>query len=246
MPETNPATLKAKKDAAQDFTRALLASEAGKQLIKVILFGSVATGTANEESDIDLLVIATGNLEKVRDASADASFQTWLRCHQGIEPLIYCVDILRFGHSDFLKQAMRMGEEVFSVGKEDRIREEAGDYLSLAEEYLEGATRSLSVGDLRLAIDAAYNSAELCTKGLICLKGAEIPGSHGGVVNRFGELYIQSGDASKDLGRSLNRYLELRNRARYDLHAEITPEGARKVLELAEKIIDFLKNRMQS
>ena len=77
--------------AAEEFTQSLLASEVRQEIVKVILFGSVARGEAKEESDIDLLVIASGSLDKVRDASAEASFQTWLRFHQGVEPLVYCI-----------------------------------------------------------------------------------------------------------------------------------------------------------
>src|SRR3990170_527507 len=231
-----------KQKAAQEFTQLLLSSEVRREIVKIVLFGSVSQGGAKEESDIDLLIIASGNLHKVRDASAEASFQTWLRFHEGVEPLVYCIDSLRFGNSSFLEQVLRKGQEVFSVTDDERLKKEARDYLSLAEQYLDSARRNLSQGDLRVAIDVAYNAAELCAKSLIFLKGAEIPGSHGGVVNRFGELYVVSGEISKDLGRSLNRHLELRNRARYDPHAEITPEGAKGVVGLAEEMVRILSN----
>lgn len=244
MGENKSTILELKKNAADDFAHTLLSSEISEQVIKVILFGSVAKGEAKEESDVDVLVIASGSLEKVRDASADASFQTWLKFHQGIEPLIYCIDSLRFNSSIFLEQVLRKGQEVFSVKEEKRLKEEAKDYLSLAEQYLSSARRNLSEGDFRVAIDVAYNSAELCAKALIFLKGAEIPGSHGGTVNRFGELYVKSTEAPRELGRDLNRNLELRNRARYDLHAEITPEGAKGVIEMAEKMVHLLNSKL--
>jgi uncharacterized protein (UPF0332 family) len=244
MDENGAFILKSKREAATDFAGTLLGSEIRQQVIKIILFGSVAKGEAAKESDIDLLVVASGNLDKVRDAAAEASFHTWLKFHQGVEPLIYCVDSLRFGNSMFLEQAFQKGQEVFSVTEDERLKKEARDYLALAEQYLDSAKRNLSEGDFRVTIDVAYNSAELCAKALIFLRGAEIPGSHGGVVNRFGELYVQSGDVSKDLGRSLDRQLELRNRARYDPHAEITPEGAKGVIKMAEEIITFLANKL--
>jgi uncharacterized protein (UPF0332 family)/predicted nucleotidyltransferase len=245
MRESKPIILRLKKDAAKDFTKILLASDIGGEVIKVILFGSVAKEEAKEESDIDLLVIASGSLDKVRDASAEASFQTWLKFHQGVEPLVYCIDSLRFRNSTFLEEVLRRGQEVFSVSEDERLKKEAGDYLSLSEQYLDSARRNLSEGDFLVAIDVAYNSAELCTKALILLKKDNIPGSHGGVVNRFGELYVQSGEVPKGLGRSLNRHLELRNRARYDPHAEITPEGAKRVIDMAEEILKFLVNKLK-
>lgn len=54
-----------------------------------------------------------------------------------------------------------------------------------------------------------------------------------------------SGEAPKDLGRSLNRHLELRNRARYDPHAEITPEGAKGAIELAEEMAKVLTSKLK-
>ena len=246
MEEIKSTILKLKRNAAEDFAKTLVASEIGERVIKVVLFGSVAKGEAKKESDIDLLVIASGNLDKVRDVSAEVSFQTWLKFHEGVEPLIYCIDTLRFSNSIFLDHALRKGQEVFSVREEKRLKEEARDYLSLATQYLSSAKRNLSVGDHRVAIDVAYNSAELCAKALIFLKGAEIPGSHGGTVNRFGELYAQSGEVPKELGRNLNRNLELRNRARYDLHADITPEGAKGVIEMAEKMVNLLDSKLKN
>jgi uncharacterized protein (UPF0332 family)/predicted nucleotidyltransferase len=234
-----------KKRAAEEFTHLLLASEVREEIVKIILFGSVLRGEAKEESDIDLLVIASGNLDKVRDASAESSFQTWLKFHQGVEPLVYCVDSMRFHSSGFLKQVFQKGKEIFSMGEDERLKKEAKDYLSLAEQYLESAKRNLSEKDFRAAIDLAYNSSELCAKALILLKGADIPGSHGGVVNKFGELYVVSGEIPKDLGRALNRTLELRNRARYDPHAEITPEGSKEVIELAKRILKFLDDKLK-
>lgn len=246
MGDSKSTVLRLKKDAAKDFTQVLLASEVSEQVIKVVLFGSVTKEEAKEESDIDLLVIASGSLDRVRDVSAETSFQTWLKFHQAVEPLIYCMDSLRFGNSSFLEQVLLRGQEVFSVPEDERLKKEARDYLSLAEEYLSSARRNQSEGDLRVAIDVAYNSAELCAKALILLGAAEIPGSHGSIVNKFGELYVQSGEVPKELGRSLNRHLELRNRARYDPHVEITPESAKGVIGLAEEMVRFLDSSLKS
>ncbi len=246
MGESKSTILELKKDAAKNFTQMLIASEIGKEVIKVVLFGSVVRGEAKEESDIDLLVIASGSLDKVRDTCAEASFQTWLRFQQAVEPLVYCIDSLRFGNSGFLEQVFQRGQEVFSMAENEKLKKEARDYLSLAEHYLESARRNLSEEYVRVAIDAAYNVCELCAKALIFVKAAEIPGSHGGVVNRFGELYVLSGEVPKNFGRNLNRHLELRNRARYDPHAEITPEGAKGVIELAEEMVRLLASRLLS
>lgn len=127
------------QSAVEEFTRLLLKSQFKKEIVKVILFGSVARGEAREDSDIDLLIIASGNLDKVRDTCADASFETWIRFHQAVEPLVYCIDSLRSNKSIFIEHVFKKGQEVFSMTEDERLRIGARDYLSLAEHYLDGA-----------------------------------------------------------------------------------------------------------
>ena len=90
-------------------------------------------------------------------------------------------------------------------------------------------------------IDAAYNAAELCVKGLLLLRLDDIPGSHGGLVGKFGELYVQTGELPRELGRRLNKGLDARAAARYDYAAQITEEMARDVLQLARELIGHLR-----
>lgn len=110
------------QSAVEEFTRLLLKSQLKKEIVKVILFGSVARGEAREDSDIDLLIIASGNLDKVRDTCADASFQTWIKLHQAVEPLVYCIDSLRFNKSIFIEHVFKKGQEVFSISEVERLR----------------------------------------------------------------------------------------------------------------------------
>ena len=128
---------------------------------------------------------------------------------------------------------------------EDRIRkEESRGYRYLAAEYLDGSHNCLESRDFRLAVDAAYNAAELCAKGLLLLKLDKLPSSHGGVVVKFSELFIKQGSVSRGLGRSLNKALALRNKSRYDRHARIGKEDAVEVQELAEKMATLLDREL--
>ncbi|MFH1565321.1 MAG: hypothetical protein ABIC82_05780 [bacterium] len=68
---------------------------------------------------------------------------------------------------------------------------EADDYLKLAKIYHDIAKcRDNKKEHWRGVVDANYNSAELCVKGLLKLKMLEIPSSHGGVVRKFSQYYI--------------------------------------------------------
>jgi uncharacterized protein (UPF0332 family) len=93
----------------------------------------------------------------------------------------------------------------------------------------------------RLAVDAAYNAAELCAKGLLLLKLNNIPTSHGGIIGMFGELFVKTEVVPNQIGRGLNKNLQLRNKARYDCHALITKEDAEKAIDLAKKLVAIFK-----
>ena len=72
----------------------------------------------------------------------------------------------------------------------------------------------------------------------------EIPTSHRGIVNKFGELYVKSGEVDLELGRRLNDSIRVRNRARYEFHIEIGEKEAREMIELARALIDQLNIRL--
>ena len=112
--------------------------------------------------------------------------------------------------------------------------------MELAEEYLDGARDTMQIGHYRLAVDAAYNAAELCAKGFLVLELQDMPSSHGGVIVKFSEIYIKADKLPKKLGRRLNQALAMRNKARYDRHAAVGKTEAEFVMELAGEMIQAL------
>jgi len=158
--------------------------------------------------------------------------------------LVYCIDDFRYVPSNFLYSALRRGKEIYAVPEEELIVRETRNYLELARDYLSQAKNSFNVGDLRLAVDGAYNACELCCKGLLLLKLNEVPRTHGGIVQKFGELYVRTKIVPELTGRRLNLGLDLRNKARYDFHARMAGEDADEVVKLAEALIETLASRL--
>ena len=232
--------MRKKVEALKLFTRKLLSGRAGDKVAKVILFGSLAEGEATEESDIDVLVFSLDGRESLRNACAEVAFEVAMETGEGIEALVYPLREYFSPSTYFLYRASRRGKEVFSMDERELKRREVEGSRSLAESYLTGAERALAAGDLRIAVDAAYNAAELCVKGLLLLKIDQLPGSHGGLVGRFGELYIKDGSLPRDLGRRLNRALELRADARYNYAAQVTEDMAQEAIELAKELLGYL------
>ena len=125
-------------------------------------------------------------------------------------------------------------------------RQEAGAALNLAREYLTSAEDASAHGHYRLAVDGAYNSAELAVKGLLYLEKLEkMPSSHGGTVQMFGRHYVMTGLVAPEQGHRLNVHLELHNKARYDFHVRITQDDARDTLSLAREFIAFLEAQLR-
>lgn len=236
--------IKKKRKALAVFSRLLLSSPIEKYIGKIILFGSLQKSEVKADSDVDVLVVALDKLREVEEAAAGSAFETGLMTGESVEPLVYCLDELRNPSSHFLYRNFLHGEEVYSMDEEQIKAAEIRGYRDLAWEYLAAASDSLKSGHPRLAVDAGYNAAELCVKGLLLFKIDELPGSHGGVAIRFGEIYIRDGPLPRDLGRDLNRCLALRNKSRYDCHAIIGQGEADEVLKLADKLIRILDEEL--
>lgn len=237
-------SLATKSRALEYFLEHLLGSGVRDAIAKVFLFGSFARGDADERGDVDLLVFCFDRLREVREACGDASFEAALQYGESVEPLVYCVDDFRYVPSNFLYSVLRRGKEIYAVSEEELVVGEAENYVELARDYLGQAKNSFGVGDLRLAVDGAYNSCELCCKGLLLLKLNEIPRTHGGIVQKFGELYVKTKIVPELTGRRLNLGLDVRNKARYDFHTRIAREDADEVLKLAEALIDTLETQL--
>lgn len=237
------AILERKRQAAERFVTQLLKSPARPYIACVLLHGSATSQRVRPESDVDLLVFRTDGSGVVEKACDEASFQVALEMAESVEPLVYSVNDWRYPASYFLYRAVRDGEVLYAMSAEELRREEIRGLRELAAEYLEGARELARKGRYRLAVDLAYNAAELVVKGLVLLKAARLPKTHGGLVGRFGELYVRTGELPADLGRRLREALRYRNLARYDRAAVIGPTEAEAVIHLAEELGRALEER---
>lgn len=232
-----------KEIALQEFHERLLRSHIAGSVAKIYLYGSFLRGQAGEESDVDLLVFAFGSPQEAQDVASDLAFDLLLETGERVEPLVYCLDDYRYPPSLFVYQVLSRGKEIYSMEKEHLYRREAEDLLTLSQRYLQSAERNLDAGDYRIAVDLAYNSAELAVKALLLLVAEEPPKTHGAIVRRFGEVGIRGLALPAGWGRALNRGLDRRNKARYDPHAPILEEDARNLLTLAKDLISSVLDR---
>ncbi len=117
--------------AVEHFSRLLLKDGVKDRIAKLIVFGSVARGQAAPESDVDLLVLATDDIEAVSLACADASLRTGMEMQISVEPLVYCLDQLRHPRSLFIADAIASGKEIYTMPEPELSRAEARGFLNL-------------------------------------------------------------------------------------------------------------------
>lgn len=227
--------MSAEKEIILKVKERLLKSKAKKYLLKMILFGSHAKGEATKDSDIDLLVVRK-NGKEVEEIINAALYNILLDTGAPIEVLISTIEEILWPDSYFIYNILSYGKEIFSMDKETLKKEALIGLMALSKEYLLSAEDTAGVGHWRLATDAAYNALELTAKALLLKKLDDLPGSHGGIVNKFGELYVKSGEVPYSIGRDLHNALLLRNRARYKWETKISKNEYEEVHSLVKEL----------
>jgi uncharacterized protein (UPF0332 family) len=225
--------------ALQHFVKTLLNSPAREQIAKVVLFGSVAWGDPEPDSDVDVLVFGTRDLAAIQEICDNA--RSTVPAPHSVESIVAPVSQLLVPDSYFIYSALRQGKEVYTIGEAELIRQAAENYYWLAHEYLTGAEWSLKQGHLRIATDSAYNAAELCAKAFLLGQVDHMPTRHGATIRQFSDLFLKTERLPSRLGKSLNQALENRNKARYEYEAEISDRMAQETIALARELLEHLR-----
>ncbi len=235
-----------KLTAVADFAARLLNGPLGETVARIMLFGSVARGEAGPESDIDLLVIGTADLHALEEQASAIAYELLLDKGELISPTVYSVSDAEYPTTWFLENVIQGSREVFRMNDAELRRTEAQGWWVLAVEYLRQARLAGDAGSFRLAVDGAYNAAELAVKGFLVLRVERMPTSHGGLVQIFSREYVATGEIDRLIGHRLAASLDLRGRARYRREAEITAEHVTQVATLAQNLIDLLERTLSA
>ena len=232
--------LNRKVGCATEFARLVLEGLRGR-VFRIVLFGSVAKGVADADSDVDVLLIVDSVTEEVRNIVAEAAFQASLRHGESMEYVIMSIEEYRSRGLDnpLIYEVEKWGEILYENPEVEKRR--AAKLLELAEEYYGYAERCKQNLMYRAAIDLGQNTVELLLKASILAKGEPLPRTRGGYVHRFGELYVLIGEVSRDIVPKLYRVLELRNRARYDPDYTPTEVDVDEVLQLYRELRDMVR-----
>lgn len=233
-----------KLNTAADFAARLLNGPAGGSVARIVLFGSVARGEARPESDIDLLIVGSNDLDALQNQASDSAYDMLLEGSDYIAPLVYDLSDAAFPQTYFLYYVLKVGKEVFRMEDSQLRRRQAEIYRSLADEFIRSAEHALQGKYWRAAVDDAYNAAELSTKGLLLLRIQDLPATHGGISQMFGKVYVATGVVAREIGQRLSKNLDRRHKARYDGQAKIAEDDARESIAFAKEMLALLDAKL--
>ena len=97
------------RQALNEFSRYMLSLPEGKNGCKIILFGGLVRGDVKDGSDVDVLILASGDLNAVENAAAHAALETGMQFGESVEPLVYCLDEVRYPSSFFVPLYQLLG-----------------------------------------------------------------------------------------------------------------------------------------
>lgn len=101
-----------KQKALQFFTQKVLNTQAGKDVARIILFGSLAQGKIDQHSDIDVAIFAK-RPEKIEGLVDEITYEILLNHGEDIDPLIYPLSDFKKPRSYFTWQIVNQGQSVY-------------------------------------------------------------------------------------------------------------------------------------
>ncbi len=66
----------------------LLKKHYGAKILKAILFGSIARGESNKESDVDILIVISDSNAKVKDEISMSAYEIMLKNNVVLSPIV--------------------------------------------------------------------------------------------------------------------------------------------------------------
>jgi predicted nucleotidyltransferase len=104
---------------------ALLKEKYGKNITKIILFGSAARRRRSRESDVDLLIITTNKRQSVKDEISMSAFDIMLKNNIVLSPIVMDKDTYEWYkkyRDPFYNNIMREGVDIWTKKPERLLK----------------------------------------------------------------------------------------------------------------------------
>lgn len=246
------------EEAAREFSRRIV--ERRQEVQAVILYGSVARGEANEDSDVDLVILADTDANVLQEEALTLAMEI------GEEFKVFVQEVVE-SVSDFRSRAVegypwqrtiaRMGQPLFDRGVFAQIkdalppppriaeegtpyrasREAIDDCLASAEEALTAARLLLNERLWNDASNRAYYAMFNAASAAVIFCGVEDIRSHRALIKLFGRHVVFQRGLESAYRRDLEAAFKLRLRADYERGFYVDESAARTVVQNAALFI---------
>ncbi len=242
-----------------------LRERCGDRIAHVWLFGSKVRGDSDEESDVDLLIVAHDGDDTLRKAIGEIAYD--LSLEHGVLLCEHVVSTWRFAQMHarqelIYKNVVGEGIDLWPlVIKSPKIAEKQASYntgpeeededygthedylrerLSRAYEDMADARRSLDEGSYRLALNRAYYAVFHMATAALALLGQERH-RHSAVESAFHEYLIKPGFIEPEYGQFYGEARQWRERADYRFGVVFDEKTRRQIVDRAKRLITRLE-----
>ena len=251
---------------AEEFARRLREALGGR-LVRVVLFGSVARGDYEPDSDVDILVVVRGDAGEARETARDVAFR--LMEESGYSPWLehIVMDVEGYNRAAregryFVNAVAREGVVLYDDGSnvlEDPSpgpsEAELEDHLTAALGSVKNAVRAireedagLVLGGYRTAYLLAFDAVENVMRALVKSRGyRRLPRRHGGWQDLFARDFVRTGVVPLPLWERAKIVLERRPVVAYEparpearVSREEAVEAVKTALELLRLAVEHL------
>jgi uncharacterized protein (UPF0332 family) len=113
-----------------------------------------------------------------------------------------------------------------------------------AEKALHSADTLLAAGDYTAAVSRAYYAAFYAARAALAAEGIRTK-THSGLVNAFGQTFVQAGRIEAGVGRTLRELSEARYLADYAEEEAFGREEAARYLTLAREFVEAVEQGLR-
>ncbi len=237
-----------------------LRQQFGDRIIHVWFYGSKARGDADEESDLDLLVVVRDDDESLEETIGDLALT--LSLEYGVLLGDHTIGQRRFAQmrarqEPFYRNLIREGTDLWASEKgrlpvaEAPEPYDAGtlqDYLrhrlERGREDMAWAWGALERGEYRLALNRAYYAVFHLTSAVL-LRLNVTRRRHSGIESAFHEHLVKPGRIEAAYANAYATIRRWREKADYAFDVEFTAEQVRSIIEQADRLAARLEQLLR-
>ncbi len=208
--------------------KAGLAELYGERLSRVILYGSQARGEADEDSDIDVLVVLKGEVRPGEEIERCGNLTAALSLEY-----------------DTLISTLYMSEAAFEARKEpllDNVYEERA-LMTRAETALKAVQFLFEGGFFNDAASRAYYSMFYVAQAFLAAEGMSFS-SHNATIAAFGQHIARKGLVPLDFHKDLIKAQDARHLGDYTVTVELRAEDVEVQLERARRFLEIARQTL--